>query len=78
MDYRALLLEGNVQPFLWKARYGIERESQRVTEAGQLVATEQPNVSSIYSNGFRRNTSGVDYTCMSVDPRVISVFSCYP
>lgn len=42
MDYRALLLEGNVQPFLWKARYGIERESQRVTEAGQLVVTDHP------------------------------------
>ncbi len=42
MDYRALLSEGNVQPFLWKARYGIERESQRVTEAGQLVVTDHP------------------------------------
>ena len=42
MDYRALLLEGSVQPFLLKARYGIERESQRVTEDGQLVTTNHP------------------------------------
>ncbi|MFD2729072.1 bifunctional glutamate--cysteine ligase GshA/glutathione synthetase GshB [Enterococcus camelliae] len=42
MDYRALLLEGSVQPFLLKARYGIERESQRVTEEGQLVTTNHP------------------------------------
>lgn len=44
MNYRTLLQQVNVQPFLRKARYGIERESQRITPEGKLVTTAYPEV----------------------------------
>lgn len=42
MDIQKILTEPGVQPFLLKARYGIEKESQRVTLKGNLVKTDYP------------------------------------
>src|SRR5699024_5192977 len=42
MDIQKILTNQSVRPFLLKARYGIEKESQRVTLQGNLVKTDYP------------------------------------
>lgn len=42
MNFKTLLENKELQPYLLKARYGIEREGQRVTLAGDLVVTLHP------------------------------------
>lgn len=42
MNFKILLSKKELQPYLLKARYGIEREGQRVTLAGDLVKTDHP------------------------------------
>ncbi|MFC7055903.1 bifunctional glutamate--cysteine ligase GshA/glutathione synthetase GshB [Enterococcus alcedinis] len=43
MNFKILLSKKELQPYLLKARYGVEREGQRVTLAGDLVTTEHPS-----------------------------------
>lgn len=47
MDFKNLLLNENVKPYILKARYGIEKESQRVNLLGRLSKTEHPKNISI-------------------------------
>lgn len=42
MDYQTLLMHETVLPYALTARYGIEREGQRITKEGQLVETTYP------------------------------------
>lgn len=42
MNIKKMMAQEKVQPFLLQARYGIEKESQRVTLAGDLVHTDHP------------------------------------
>ncbi|MBM7708575.1 bifunctional glutamate--cysteine ligase GshA/glutathione synthetase GshB [Enterococcus lemanii] len=42
MEFKTLLAKQELQPYLLKARYGIEREGQRVTLTGELVDTPHP------------------------------------
>lgn len=42
MDFKKMLLNNSVKPFLLKARYGIEKESQRVDLVGDLSKTDHP------------------------------------
>ena len=42
MNFKTLLENKELQPYLLKARYGVEREGQRVTLAGDLVDTLHP------------------------------------
>lgn len=42
MNFKSLLEKQELQPYLLKARYGVEREGQRVTLAGDLVNTVHP------------------------------------
>lgn len=44
MDYQKLLKQQQVRPYLLEARLGLEKESQRVTLAGDLVTSEHPQV----------------------------------
>ena len=41
-DFKKLLVNDRVKPYLLKARYGIEKESQRVDLSGNLAKTDQP------------------------------------
>ncbi|MFZ0445623.1 MAG: bifunctional glutamate--cysteine ligase GshA/glutathione synthetase GshB, partial [Bacillus sp. (in: firmicutes)] len=41
-DFKKLLVNDRVKPYLLKARYGIEKESQRVDLSGNLAETDQP------------------------------------
>lgn len=47
MDLKKMLLNNSVKPYLLKARYGIEKESQRVDLLGNLSKTEHPKNLSI-------------------------------
>lgn len=42
MDFKKMLINNSVKPYLLKARYGIEKESQRVDLLGNLSKTEHP------------------------------------
>ncbi|GAA3024714.1 bifunctional glutamate--cysteine ligase GshA/glutathione synthetase GshB [Tetragenococcus solitarius] len=42
MNIQPILTNKQLYPYLLKARYGIEKESQRVTKEGELVTTEYP------------------------------------
>lgn len=42
MNTKKMMIQEKVKPFLLQARYGIEKESQRVTLAGDLVRTDHP------------------------------------
>lgn len=42
MNFKILLSKKELQPYLLKARYGVEREGQRVTLDGDLVKTKHP------------------------------------
>ncbi len=42
MNVKPILTNKQLKPYLLKARYGVEKESQRVTKAGDLVATDYP------------------------------------
>ena len=42
MNTKEMMAYEKVKPFLMQARYGIEKESQRVTLAGDLVQTDHP------------------------------------
>ncbi|WP_338452528.1 bifunctional glutamate--cysteine ligase GshA/glutathione synthetase GshB [Niallia oryzisoli] len=42
MDYKKILVNDHVKPFLLKARYGIEKESHRVDLSGNLASTDHP------------------------------------
>ena len=53
MDYKKILLNDNVKPYLLKARYGIEKESQRIDLLGNLSKTEHPkNISNPDSHPY--------------------------
>lgn len=41
---KQLLHEKALQPYLWQARYGVEKESQRITVNGQLAKTDHPKI----------------------------------
>src|SRR3954470_23733820 len=47
MDFKKLLTSSHVKPYLLKARYGIEKESQRVDLSGNLTKTDHPKSISI-------------------------------
>ena len=42
MKIQQLLEKKELHPYLLKVRYGMEKESQRVTLSGDLVATDYP------------------------------------
>lgn len=42
--FKELLHQEAVQPYLWQARYGVEKESQRITAEGTLAKTDHPSV----------------------------------
>lgn len=42
MNTKKMMTQEKVKPFLLQARYGIEKESQRVTLDGDLVQTDHP------------------------------------
>ncbi|KAF1297906.1 bifunctional glutamate--cysteine ligase/glutathione synthetase [Enterococcus sp. JM4C] len=44
MQMKEFMRRDAVRPFLKKARFGLERESQRVTLTGELASTDHPNV----------------------------------
>lgn len=44
MNFKQLLLHVNVRPFIDQARFGIEREGQRVDLAGNLAKTDHPAI----------------------------------
>lgn len=44
MNLKELLQKSTVQPYLLSARFGLEKESQRSTLAGQLAETDHPDV----------------------------------
>ena len=41
-DFKKMLANDRVKPYLLKARYGIEKESQRVDLSGNLAKTDHP------------------------------------
>ena len=47
MDFKKMLANDRVKPYLLKARYGIEKESQRVDLSGNLAKTDHPKSISI-------------------------------
>ncbi|MGJ9385571.1 bifunctional glutamate--cysteine ligase GshA/glutathione synthetase GshB [Salipaludibacillus sp. CF4.18] len=47
MDFKKMLANNHVKPYLLKARYGIEKESQRVDLSGNLAKTDHPKSISI-------------------------------
>ncbi|MCZ2259152.1 bifunctional glutamate--cysteine ligase GshA/glutathione synthetase GshB [Sporosarcina sp. G11-34] len=47
MDIKKILVDERVKPYLLKARYGIEKEGQRVDLLGNLVTTDHPKSISI-------------------------------
>ena len=42
MDFKKMLANDRVKPYLLKARYGIEKESHRVDLSGNLAKTDHP------------------------------------
>lgn len=44
MEMQHIMLEKQLRPFLLKARFGLEKESQRVTLDGDLAKTDHPQV----------------------------------
>ncbi|MGX7174225.1 bifunctional glutamate--cysteine ligase GshA/glutathione synthetase GshB [Enterococcus ratti] len=44
MNFKQLLRHPSLRPFIDQARFGIEREGQRVTLAGKLARTDHPNI----------------------------------
>lgn len=42
MDFKKMLVNDRVKPYLLKARYGIEKESKRVDLSGNLAKTDHP------------------------------------
>ena len=44
MNFKQLLLHDNARPFIDQARFGIEREGQRVDLAGNLAKTDHPAI----------------------------------
>lgn len=44
MNFKQLLLHDNARPFIDRARFGIEREGQRVDLAGNLAKTDHPAI----------------------------------
>lgn len=42
MDFKKLLVNDRVKPYILKARYGIEKESKRVDLSGNLAKTDHP------------------------------------
>lgn len=42
MNYKKMLVNDHVKPYLLKARYGIEKESKRVDLSGNLAKTDHP------------------------------------
>lgn len=50
MNTKDMMIQEKVKPFLLQARYGIEKESQRVTLEGHLVRTDHPT--SVGSRSF--------------------------
>lgn len=44
MNFKQLLLHVNARPFIDQARFGIEREGQRVDLAGNLAKTDHPAI----------------------------------
>lgn len=44
MNFKQLLLHVNARPFIDQARFGIEREGQRVDLAGNLAKTDHPEI----------------------------------
>ncbi|MEI5994212.1 bifunctional glutamate--cysteine ligase GshA/glutathione synthetase GshB [Candidatus Enterococcus mansonii] len=44
MKFKELLQQKNVRPYVLAARFGLEKESQRVTFDGQLATTDHPEV----------------------------------
>lgn len=42
MDFKKMLSDDRVKPYVLKARYGIEKESQRVDLSGNLAKTDHP------------------------------------
>ncbi|MEB6015082.1 bifunctional glutamate--cysteine ligase GshA/glutathione synthetase GshB [Enterococcus faecium] len=44
MNFKQLLLHNNARPFIDQARFGIEREGQRVDLAGNLAKTDHPAI----------------------------------
>lgn len=47
IDFKKLLVHDRVKPYLFKARYGIEKESHRVDLFGNLAKTDHPRILSI-------------------------------
>ena len=42
MDFKKMLANDSVKPYLLKVRYGIEKESQPVDLSGNLAKTDHP------------------------------------
>ncbi|WP_182535592.1 bifunctional glutamate--cysteine ligase GshA/glutathione synthetase GshB [Fontibacillus panacisegetis] len=42
MDFKKILVNDRVKPYLLKARYGVEKESKRVNLSGDLAKTDHP------------------------------------
>ncbi|MEG3032047.1 MAG: bifunctional glutamate--cysteine ligase/glutathione synthetase, partial [Enterococcus sp.] len=42
-NIKQLLQLEALQPYIWQARYGVEKESQRITADGKLAQTNHPN-----------------------------------
>ncbi|CAM3503409.1 bifunctional glutamate--cysteine ligase GshA/glutathione synthetase GshB [Brevibacillus invocatus] len=42
MDFKKMLVDDQVKPYLLKARYGVEKESKRVDLSGNLAKTDHP------------------------------------
>lgn len=47
MDMKKMFAHEQVKPYIDKARYGIEKESQRVDLSGRLVKTDHPEILSV-------------------------------
>lgn len=50
MDIKTMLANDNVKPYLLKARFGIEKEGQRVDLTGNLATTDHPENTAINDN----------------------------
>ena len=53
MNFKQLLLHVNARPFIDQARFGIEREGQRVDLAGNLAKTDHPAIAHKVSRCFQ-------------------------
>ena len=50
MDIKEMLISTGIKPYLLKARYGIEKESQRINKLGELAITDHPKTISENDN----------------------------